>query len=291
MPPHPSPRHYLLFLALLHTTLPVAKAADAGAGDQAPTSVQQEVVVTGGRLSDTEERRYSTAAKMVFGREELDRYGDTSLADVLKRLPGITIAGTPGRGGDIRMRGLGNGYTMIMINGEPAPRGFSMDSLTPEQVERIEIMRAPVAEHSTRAIAGIVNIVLRSDFVRKENEARPGFTWEQGKFQPSLSLRRADRVDNLNYNVTANLFHRDYSSDAQTTTNALDLASGTPTLSQVEHDKSHTVSDGLHLTSSFNWKLGGGDSLSLRLSHYSNAMIKEPNPGLTMLQLTYSYRR
>ena len=34
-----------------------------------------------------------------------------------------------------------------------------------------------------------------------------------------------------------------------------------------------------------------GDSLSLRLSHYSNAMIKEPNPGLTMLQLTYSYRR
>ena len=82
---------------------------------------------------------------MVFGREELDRYGDSSVGDVLKRLPGVTMSGTPGRGGDIRMRGLGNGYTMILLNGEPAPRGFSLDSIPPEQVERIEVMRAPVA--------------------------------------------------------------------------------------------------------------------------------------------------
>ena len=106
----------------------------------APAVSTEKVVVTGNRLADTEERRYSTATKMVFGREELDRYGDSTLGEVLKRLPGITIAGAPGRGGDIRMRGLGRGYTQILINGEPAPRGFSFDSLPPEQVERIEIM-------------------------------------------------------------------------------------------------------------------------------------------------------
>jgi len=35
----------------------------------APEKNMGEVIVTGKKFSDTEERRYSTAAKMVFGRE------------------------------------------------------------------------------------------------------------------------------------------------------------------------------------------------------------------------------
>ena len=79
----------------------------------------------------------------------------------LDKRPGVTIGGRPGRGGEIRMRGLGNGYTQVLLNGERPPAGFSMDSLSPDQVERVEIMRGPVAEHSTQAIAGTINIVLR----------------------------------------------------------------------------------------------------------------------------------
>jgi iron complex outermembrane receptor protein len=67
------------------------------------------------------------------------------LGEVLKRLPGVTIQGTPGRGGAIRMRGLGSGYTQILLDGQRVPPGFSVDSLTPEQVEKIEILRAPTA--------------------------------------------------------------------------------------------------------------------------------------------------
>lgn len=38
------------------------------------------------------------------------------------------------------MRGLGAGYTQILINGERAPAGFSMDSLAPDVIERIEVL-------------------------------------------------------------------------------------------------------------------------------------------------------
>jgi len=63
----------------------------------------------------------------VIGRDELDEYGDTSILDVLQRVPGITVDGdTP------QLRGLGGGCTQILINGEPAPPGFSMDSLAPQ---------------------------------------------------------------------------------------------------------------------------------------------------------------
>ncbi len=275
-------------LPLLLAALPLAAAAaEAESPTTKPASSQKdgrtlgEIVVSSTRLDDTEQRRFATAAKMVFGREELDRYGDSSVGDVLKRLPGVTMSGTPGRGGDIRMRGLGNGYTMILLNGEPAPRGFSLDSIPPEQVERIEVMRAPVAEHSARAIAGTINIVLREDFARKQNDFRPSLNLENGRLQPFVSLQRSDAIGNFGYNLNANLMHRDQDSEVTTTTSARNLATGIPILQRLEESRSHTVADGLHLSSRLNWKLDGGDSLSLNPFLAQNQSATTGNTQLT----------
>ena len=127
----------------------------------APATDLGRIEIRSNRNNDTEVRRESTAAKIVIGREEIEKQGDATLGEVLKRLPGVTIGGAPGRGGAIRMRGLGGGYTQILLEGERMPPGFSVDQLTPEQVEKIEILRAPTAETGARAIAGTINIVLR----------------------------------------------------------------------------------------------------------------------------------
>ncbi|MCQ6458418.1 TonB-dependent receptor plug domain-containing protein, partial [Vibrio parahaemolyticus] len=81
--------------------------------------------------------------------------------DVLKRVPGISVRGVQGKGGQVRMRGLGSGYTQVMLNGERAPPGFSLDSIAPELIERIEVARAATADASTQAIAGSINIILK----------------------------------------------------------------------------------------------------------------------------------
>lgn len=138
----------------------LAQNANLPAGAANTTDLGQ-VEVRGNRNNDTEMRRESSAAKIVIGREEIQKQGDANLGEVLKRLPGVTVQGAPGRGGAIRMRGLGGGYTQILLDGERLPPGFSIDSLLPEQVERIEILRAPTAETGARAIAGTINIVLR----------------------------------------------------------------------------------------------------------------------------------
>ena len=119
------------------------------------------IEIRSNRDNTEQARRESTAAKIVIGREDIEKQGDATIADVLKRLPGVTLGGPPGRGGAIRMRGLGNGYTQILLDGERVPPGFSIEQLTPEQIERIEILRAPTAETGARAIAGTINIVLR----------------------------------------------------------------------------------------------------------------------------------
>ena len=138
----------------------------------APTTTLKPVEVTATRPDDTQERRQSTAAKIVIGRDEIERFGDSTVGDLLKRLPGVTMQGRPGRGGAIRMRGLGAGYTQILLDGERVSPGFSIDSLSPEQIERIEILRAPTAETGARAIAGTINIITREGFRNRSTSRR-----------------------------------------------------------------------------------------------------------------------
>ncbi|MFZ6690783.1 TonB-dependent receptor plug domain-containing protein [Undibacterium sp. SXout20W] len=227
--------------------------------DATTTDNIQKVVIDGGR-SDDDARRQSTAAKLIFGREELDRNGDTNLGEVLKRLPGVTIGGRPGRGGDIRMRGMGSGYTQILINGERAPRGFSIDSLSPDQVERIEVIRGAVAEFSTQAIAGTINIVLREDYKQKNVELKASLGTEQNRLSPNVSVSFPGEVGNLSYAVNASVF-QNHQRD-QSTTNAIETASdGSTNLSQNEYDETHRQSAGIHFAPRFNYKFENGDTL------------------------------
>ncbi|MGZ3352155.1 MAG: TonB-dependent receptor plug domain-containing protein, partial [Xanthobacteraceae bacterium] len=175
-----------------------------------PASNSQQAVtqvrVSGARADDTEARRISTAARMVFGREELERNGDTSVSEVLKRLPGVTIGGAPGRGGGgVRMRGMGNGYTQMLVNGERPPPGFSLESLSPDQVERIEVIRGPVAEHSTQAIAGTINIILREGYQQKDIQLRLADNIEQGRHGANVSLAAPGKAGNLTWMMTGSL--------------------------------------------------------------------------------------
>jgi outer membrane receptor for ferrienterochelin and colicins len=43
-------------------------------------------------------RRDDTASKIVVNHDEIVKYGDTSVLDVLKRVPGVTVSGSGGRG-------------------------------------------------------------------------------------------------------------------------------------------------------------------------------------------------
>jgi len=144
--------------AILLAALPVLaqQAADAPKGDkpkeEAPAKVDSIEVTQ--KRDTTSERRDATASKIVIGREEIEQYGDTNLGDVMRRLPGVTQSGRPGRGGPPRMRGMAGGFTQILINGGRIPPGVSRQDIAPEQVEPIRDPRAPDAETRTRAHAG-----------------------------------------------------------------------------------------------------------------------------------------
>jgi iron complex outermembrane receptor protein len=232
---------------------PVAKEGDSNL---------QQVTIDGSR--DIDVRRASTAAKMVFGREELDRNGDTSIGEVLKRLPGVTMGGAPGRGGGgIRMRGLGSGYTQMLVNGERPPPGFSLESIPPDQVERIEIMRGPVAEHSTQAIAGTINIVLREGYQQKDMQLRLADNIEQGRHGANVSMTLPGKAGNLTWMLNAALMQNRQHNDSDS--HDLDTQDdGTVQREQLIHAEGNGKSRGVHLTPRLSYKFDNGDTLNFQ---------------------------
>jgi len=156
-----------------------------------------------GRSAAYDPRRDDTATRSVIGREELSRYGDRSVLDALKRVPGVTVNTSQARGGEIQMRGLGAGYTQILINGERPPRGFDFDSLSPEVVERIEVLRAATADLSTQSVAGTVNIILRHVAKKSERQLKLGMLRSDVFKGPNAALQLSNRRDGFAWSLAA----------------------------------------------------------------------------------------
>ena len=174
----------VLFLSLSVFAQDASVGSPAEPSASAQPSVIQRVEIVA-RQGSTELRRAASFAKQIYGREELDRYGDTNALDVMRRLPGVNVdSGGP------RMRGLGAGYTQILINGDPAPQGFNLDQLSPSQIERIEVIKAATADQSAQAVAGTINVILKEASRRSLSTLRVGLA--TGKDRP---------LGNVNYSV------------------------------------------------------------------------------------------
>ncbi len=220
------------------------------------------VTITGAAVNETEDRRQSTASKIIVGRDEIERFGDSTMGELLKRLPGVTMPGRPGRGGAPRMRGLGGGYTQILIDGEPAARGFSLDELSPEQIERIEILRAPTAETGARAIAGTINIITRGGYSKKLNDLRVGAGFENGNTEPGFSWTRNDSAGPWIYNLSVSAQQHARKNDSLSETIMENLVTGN-VIEQTERTLSTGKHDGMQANARLQWRSEGGDTLVL----------------------------
>jgi len=231
-----------------------------------PVQDMGRVEIKSNRDNDTEERRQSTAAKIVIGRDELDKQGDGTLGEVLKRLPGVTIQGAPGRGGAIRMRGLGGGYTQILMDGQRVPPGFSIDSLTPEMIEKVEILRAPTAETGARAIAGTINIVLREGLRANPDDLKVGTSFENGHRSEGLNWVHNIKSEALNGTLTVSAMNQWRPEDNTTLTDTdVDAMGKMPAWSshRERHIESLGQRQGMNANARLMWRGEEGKSLVL----------------------------
>lgn len=172
----------------------LALSLAAAASDDTPPVRQVEVRGPG----SSQLRRDDAVGRIVIGRDDLQRYGETTLSDALKRQPGLSIVG-----GEIRMRGLGAGYTQILIDGQPAPANFDIATLSPELIERVEIQRSAQVDSSAQSVAGSLNIVLRKAAGAARRTAKIGAERQDGATSPTATTQWIGRSGALGYGLTA----------------------------------------------------------------------------------------
>ena len=240
--------------------LGLSAAALAQQAKEAPAPAQDAKSVTKveikGKADDYDPRRDDTASKTVINHEEIIKYGDANVYEVLKRAPGVTVIGNT-----IRMRGLGGNYTQILVNGERPPPGFSLETLPPEQIDRIEVMRAATAEHSMQAIAGTINIILKKLVTKPQHDLRINTSASSEQKNLMIVGTIADKVDKLSYYLNPILGRnlRDVPGDGE---DAFVTPQGTVTQQRESRRESSNRNSFLGLQPRLNWKLPNEDQLN-----------------------------
>ena len=265
-----TPLRLTLFTAAIASTFaaaPVSMAqqsapvvATAKAKPAAPEAMQK--VEVKGSTDAYDARRDDTASKIVLNHDEIVKFGDTNVLDVLKRLPGVTVSGASGRGGgEVRMRGLGSGYTQILVNGERAPAGFSMDSLAPDSIERIEVLRAATAEFSTQSIAGTINIVLKKAIKTAQRELKLSVGGGRDTLTPTVNLQLSDKNGQFSYSLSVNAVHSMFD---RVTPSVDEYYSPTGALSGIASTVQHEDGSfsGVNIGPRLNWTFDNGDTLT-----------------------------
>jgi outer membrane receptor protein involved in Fe transport len=259
---------------------PAAKAKETPAKEDGKVATV-EVKGTG----DTyDPRRDDTASKTVINADEIRKFGDDNVYDVLKRAPGVTVTGKT-----LRMRGLGQGYTQILVNGDRPPPGFSLDNLAPDQIERIEIIRAATAEYSTQAIAGTINIVLKKITAKAQRDLRLSYGNSPVSRNYSAGGTLADKTGGLSWFLNGFLFGGDNES-VSTGSASLTLPSGQVTQLRTTRSEGSGSYRGAVVFPRLSWKRDNGDELNLsgavhtsrngwdNRTHYDNLVGSFANP-------------
>lgn len=163
-----SPRNcilrFFIVLAIAFSVVP--------AGAQEATFESELTVTATGTEEVADEVPLSTT---VIGRDEMDLTQTESVVEVLRRIPGMTVAQSGGTGSvtSAFVRGTESDHTLVMLDGirlnSPYFGGFDFAQLSTAGLERVEVVRGPYsALWGADAVGGVVNLI--------SGTAREGFS-------------------------------------------------------------------------------------------------------------------
>ncbi|CAM3029868.1 TonB-dependent receptor [Vibrio mytili] len=161
----------------------------------------QKMKVTGSRLTRASMEGSTPVA--VIGRAEIERAGDISIADVLRKSSFNSFGSYSETSGSswqsqatIGLRGLGGERTLVLVNGKRLPGSATMgggaaniNAIPSAIVERVEVMAdGGSAVYGSDAVAGVVNIILKEEFDGINVTVGSGIPSQEGGDEENVAL-------------------------------------------------------------------------------------------------------
>ena len=132
------------------------------AQDQDNDEVVEEIVTVGTKaslISAIDKQRDSNLIVSVVDSDALGDFPDTTAAEAIRRLSGITVENDQGEGRYVNIRGISGDLNSIAVNGAlvPAPEGgrtVMLDGLPTELLDSIEVYKSLTADKDADSIGG-----------------------------------------------------------------------------------------------------------------------------------------
>lgn len=191
----------------------IASALNVNQAEANSSSDIETITVTATRSEQSQDMALSS--QVVITQEEIEAIQPKSILDLLKSVAGIDMSQQGGRGqaATVFMRGTNSNHSLILLDGvriSSATLGIAnIQSISPSQIERIEIIKGPrAAIWGSDAIGGVIQLFskhhqgLQATAVvgaqgYRQASASVGFAHGEGYSSISINKEQADGFDVL----------------------------------------------------------------------------------------------
>ena len=122
-----------------------------------------------GQAKALSQQRSAGNIKNIVSRDQMEKFPDQNVADVLQRLPGIALESDHGEGRYVQIRGAEASLNTTTINGIKVPspedvRKISLDIIPSYSLGSVEVTKAITPDMDGDAIGGHVNLITKNAF-------------------------------------------------------------------------------------------------------------------------------
>jgi vitamin B12 transporter len=209
---HRPTRAFLLSSLAFGALVPAQIAAQDS--DSEDSETPREIIVTAANRTEQTLDRVGQSVS-VIDLAEIERRQTQNVADILRTIPGVTIARNGSIGGvtSVFIRGAESDQTVALIDGvklnDPSSvgGGFNFGNLMTGNIERIEVLRGSQSVlWGSQAIAGVVNMVTRQPTDQLQVNARGEYGFRD---TVNLVANASGKVGPLSASVGAGWFRTD----------------------------------------------------------------------------------
>ena len=172
-------------LALFAGASSAALTSTAVVAEDGANEKVERIAVTGSRIQRTDMETANPVA--VFTAEDIEKTGFTTVAEFLRTTAASggfnessTLSQAAGAS-SIGLKGFGSSYTLILLNGRRLPKNSAggvftdVNQLPMAAVQRIDVLPdGASAIYGSDAVAGVINIITKTDFEGVDIKARYG---------------------------------------------------------------------------------------------------------------------
>lgn len=237
----------------------------AGSAAEPDAALLPEVGVSAA-IDALAEQRLAPGMKLVIDAEEIRALGGLSVAEVLRKLPGLERAGHGADAAAASARGVARDAVLILVNGE-RPTASGRHALTlvgrlpAGELERIELLRGSSAEFGAGAEV-VVNLVMKAPLSQRSASLRVVGGWRGDQPNGQFTASLGGGQDGFSWLLPLTLNRHRMPVDSR-------LSRALPAASSAETVSGHYRVDELILSPRLSWK-AGDTRFSLWPSYYHN---------------------